>query len=204
MSGEETHTPRHSGGDTDVYVVMCRTGGPGSKGISALVVERDTPGLSFGKKERKLGWNSQPTRAVIFQDAKVPKVRTTVCGGRALMTQPQLTRARATHTFKSHLLGTLGRGFNIALSGLDGGRVNIAACSLGGASACIGLAIDHVRTRNAFGKPLSDLQNVQFKLADYATDLVASREMVRPLFPVRVAKRSRLLADAGAQGRRQD
>lgn len=119
------------GGESDVYVVMCRTGGAGAKGISTVLVEKGAPGLSFGKKEKKLGWNSQPTRAVIFNDCKVPK---------------------------ENLLGEEGAGFKIALSGLDGGRVNIAACSLGGAQASLEHAIAHVKTRSQFGAKLETFQ----------------------------------------------
>lgn len=134
------------------YVVMVRTGGASSRGISAIVVEKGTPGLSFGKKEQKLGWNSQPTRAVIFEECRVPK---------------------------HNLLGEVGQGFKIALSGLDGGRVNIAACSLGAAYASLGFAAEHVQQRQQFGTVLASFQNIQFKLADYATLLAASRSMVR-------------------------
>ncbi|KAL0973251.1 hypothetical protein UPYG_G00201020 [Umbra pygmaea] len=140
------------GGDTDVYVVMCRTGGKGSKGISCLVVEKDTPGLSFGKKEKKVGWNSQPTRAVIFEDCHVPVI---------------------------NRLGQEGQGFNIAMSGLNGGRINIASCSLGAAHACVQLARDHLLVRKQFGETLSNNQFLQFKLAEMATKLVASRLLVR-------------------------
>jgi alkylation response protein AidB-like acyl-CoA dehydrogenase len=140
------------GGESDVYVVMVRTGDSSSRGISAVVVEKDAPGLSFGKKERKLGWNSQPTRAVVFEDCRVPR---------------------------ANLLGQEGQGFRMALSGLDGGRVNIAACSLGAAQASLSTAAAHVQQRQQFGRPLAAQQNVQFKLADYATLLSASRRMVR-------------------------
>ncbi|KAI5098828.1 isobutyryl-CoA dehydrogenase, mitochondrial, partial [Silurus meridionalis] len=140
------------GGDTDVYVVMCRTGGKGPKGISCLVVEKGTPGLSFGKKEKKVGWNSQPTRAVIFEDCAVPL---------------------------TNRLGVEGQGFNIAMLGLNGGRINIASCSLGAAHASVLLARDHIRVRKQFGEPLANSQFLQFKLAEMATKLVASRLMVR-------------------------
>ncbi len=140
------------GGRSDIYVVMCRTGGEGSSGISTLVVPRDTPGLGFGAQERKLGWNSQPTAMVIFEDARVPV---------------------------ANRLGAEGDGFKIAMMGLDGGRINIAACSLGGARACQEAALDHLRTRKQFGRPLADFQALQFKLADMATDLEAGRLMVR-------------------------
>uniref|UniRef100_A0A8C6SRH0 Isobutyryl-CoA dehydrogenase, mitochondrial n=1 Tax=Neogobius melanostomus TaxID=47308 RepID=A0A8C6SRH0_9GOBI len=140
------------GGDTDVYVVMCRTGGKGPKGISCLVVERGTPGLCFGKKERKVGWNSQPTRAVIFEDCAVPV---------------------------SNRLGEEGQGFNIAMKGLNGGRINIASCSLGAAHASLLLSREHLSVRKQFGETLSNNQYLQFKLAEMATRLVASRLMVR-------------------------
>merc|ERR1711962_1842942 len=131
---------------TDVYVVMCRTGAQGPKGISCLLVERDsTPGLSFGKKEMKMGWNSQPTRAVIFEDARVPV---------------------------ENIIGVEGQGFNIAMSGLNGGRINIASTSLGAAQASLSLAIDHAKVRTQFGKPLADFQHNQFQLAQMATKLV--------------------------------
>ncbi|KAM6334300.1 isobutyryl-CoA dehydrogenase, mitochondrial isoform 1-T1 [Alca torda] len=140
------------GGDTDVYVVMCRTGGPGPKGISCLVLEKGTPGLSFGKKEKKVGWNSQPTRAVIFEDCIVP------VGNR---------------------LGAEGQGFNIAMKGLNGGRINIASCSLGAAHASVLLAQEHLTVRKQFGEPLANNQYLQFRLAEMATRLVAARLMVR-------------------------
>lgn len=140
------------GGDTDVYIVMCRTGGKGPKGISCLVVEKGTPGLNFGKKEKKVGWNSQPTRAVIFEDCAVP------VGNR---------------------LGEEGQGFSIAMRGLNGGRINIASCSLGAAHASLQLARDHLLVRKQFGETLSNNQFLQFKLAEMATKLVASRLLVR-------------------------
>uniref|UniRef100_A0A3Q2CB17 Isobutyryl-CoA dehydrogenase, mitochondrial n=1 Tax=Cyprinodon variegatus TaxID=28743 RepID=A0A3Q2CB17_CYPVA len=140
------------GGDTDVYVVMCRTGGKGPKGISCLVVEKGTPGLSFGKKEKKVGWNSQPTRAVIFEDCPVPV---------------------------TNRLGDEGQGFNIAMKGLNGGRINIASCSLGAAHASVLLAKDHLLVRKQFGEALANNQFLQFKLAEMATRLVASRLLVR-------------------------
>lgn len=136
------------GGSSDIYVVMCRTGGEGPKGISTLVVEKKTPGLSFGKKERKLGWNSQPTRQVNFENAIVPLV---------------------------HRLSEEGEGFKIAMMGLDGGRLNIGACSLGGARACLEAALAHVKERKQFGRPLAEFQALQFKLADMATELEAAR-----------------------------
>jgi alkylation response protein AidB-like acyl-CoA dehydrogenase len=140
------------GGASDLYVVMARTGGEGPRGISAIVVEKDTPGLSFGKKERKLGWNSQPTAMVILEGARVPV---------------------------ANRLGEEGQGFSFAMRGLDGGRVNIGACSLGAASACLGLATDYARTRRQFGRPIADFQSLQFRIADMATSLEAARLMVR-------------------------
>ncbi|KAM8903293.1 isobutyryl-CoA dehydrogenase, mitochondrial isoform 2-T2 [Spinachia spinachia] len=140
------------GGDTDVYVVMCRTGAQGAKGISCLVIEKGTPGLSFGKKEKKVGWNSQPTRAVILEDCAVPV---------------------------TNRLGAEGQGFNIAMKGLNGGRINIASCSLGAAHACVQLARDHLLVRKQFGETLSNNQYLQFQLAEMATKLVASRLLVR-------------------------
>jgi alkylation response protein AidB-like acyl-CoA dehydrogenase len=142
-----------SGGSaSNVYVTMVRTGGAGPKGISCLVVEKGAPGLSFGKKERKLGWNTQPTAMVIFEDCRVPV---------------------------ANRLGEEGDGFKIAMMGLDGGRLNISACSLGGARACIEAARDHLLERRQFGRPLADFQALQFKLADMATELEAARLMVR-------------------------
>lgn len=140
------------GGRSDIYVCMVRTGGAGPKGISCLVVEKDTPGLSFGAQERKLGWNSQPTAMVIFEDCKVPK---------------------------ANRIGAEGDGFKIAMAGLDGGRLNIGACSLGGATACLQAARDHVATRRQFGTPIAEFQATQFKLADMATELSAARLMIR-------------------------
>ena len=142
-----------SGGSvSDVYVTMVRTGGAGPKGISCLVVEKDMPGLSFGKKERKLGWNTQPTAMVIFEDCRVPV---------------------------ANRLGEEGDGFKIAMMGLDGGRLNISACSLGGARACLEAARDHLLERRQFGRPLADFQALRFKLADMATELDAARLMVQ-------------------------
>ncbi|XP_056296819.1 isobutyryl-CoA dehydrogenase, mitochondrial isoform X2 [Pseudoliparis swirei] len=140
------------GGDTDVYIVMCRTGAKGARGISCVVVEKGTPGLSFGKKEKKMGWNSQPTRAVIFEGCAVPVI---------------------------NRLGAEGQGFTMAMKGLNGGRINIASCSLGAAHACLQLARDHLLVRKQFGETLSNNQYLQFKLAEMATKLVASRLLVR-------------------------
>lgn len=138
-------------GTSDVYVVMARTGGEGPKGISTFVVEKDAPGLSFGAQEKKMGWNSQPTAMVAFDDCRIPA---------------------------ANLLGMEGDGFRYAMMGLDGGRLNIAACSLGGARLALETTQAYVTTRKQFGKPLSDFQNTQFKLADMATQLEACRLMV--------------------------
>ncbi len=138
-------------GVSDLYVVMVRTGGPGPKGISTLVVEKGTPGLSFGANERKMGWNSQPTAMVNFDNVRVPI---------------------------ENRIGTEGEGFRFAMMGLDGGRLNIAACSLGGASLALETAKAHLETRNQFGHALKDFQALQFKMADMATELEAARLMV--------------------------
>ena len=138
-------------GVSDVYVVMVRTGGEGPKGISAVVVEKDTPGLSFGANEKKMGWNAQPTAIVQFDDCRVPV---------------------------GNLVGEEGAGFRYAMSGLDGGRLNIAACSLGGARLAMETAQAYVATRKQFGRPIGEFQALQFRLADMATDLEAARLMV--------------------------
>jgi alkylation response protein AidB-like acyl-CoA dehydrogenase len=135
-------------GATDIYVTMVRTGPEGASGISTLVVDKDTPGLSFGAHEKKMGWNAQPTRAVIFDNARVPV---------------------------ENRLGPEGAGFKIAMAGLDGGRLNIGACSLGGAQAALDKALSHMHERKAFGRKLVDFQALQFKLADMATELEATR-----------------------------
>lgn len=141
-----------SGGSTsDVYVCMVRTGDDGPGGISCLVVEKDTPGLSFGKREKKMGWNSQPTAAVIFEDCRVPVM---------------------------NRIGDEGDGFKIAMAGLDGGRLNIAVCSIGGGRACLDAARAHMLERKQFGQRLADFQALQFRLADMATELEAARLMV--------------------------
>ena len=140
------------GGVSDVYVVMARTGEGGAKGVSAFVVENGTPGLSFGANERKMGWNSQPTAAVNFDDCRVPV---------------------------ENRIGDEGDGFRFAMMGLDGGRLNIASCSLGGAAFALDTAKAYLETRKQFGKPLKDFQALQFKLADMATELEAARLMVR-------------------------
>ncbi len=139
------------GGASNFYLCMVRTGEPGPKGISAIVVEKGTEGLSFGKKEKKMGWNSQPTTAVIFQNCRVPV---------------------------SNRIGEEGDGFKIAMQGLDGGRINIASCSLGGARACLEATMSYMKERVQFGKPLSQFEALQFRLADMATELEAARLMV--------------------------
>jgi alkylation response protein AidB-like acyl-CoA dehydrogenase len=138
-------------GTSDLYVVMARTGGDGPKGISTFVVEKDAPGLSFGAQEKKMGWNSQPTAIVAFDECRIPA---------------------------ANLLGKEGDGFRYAMMGLDGGRLNIAACSLGGARLALETTQAYVTTRKQFGKSLADFQNTQFKLADMATQLEACRLMV--------------------------
>src|SRR5690349_19562746 len=172
-----------SGGSvSDVYVTMVRTGGAGSKGITCLVVEKDAPGLSFGKKERKLGWNTQPTAMVIFDDCRIPV---------------------------ANRLGEEGEGFSIAMMGLDGGRLNIGACSLGGARAAYEAARAYMLERRQFGTRLADFQALQFKLADMATELDAARLMLRraaagldkadPEATLHCAMAKRLATDAGFQ-----
>ena len=139
-------------GSNDVYVTMVRTGEAGPKGISCLVIERDMPGVVFGAPERKLGWNASPTAQVMFDNVRVPV---------------------------ANRVGEEGEGFRFAMAGLDGGRLNIGACSLGGAQRCLDEAIDYVKTRRQFGKAIAEFQNTQFQLADMATDLEAARLMVR-------------------------
>ncbi|MGK6321923.1 acyl-CoA dehydrogenase family protein [Sphingomonas sp. DT-51] len=138
-------------GYNDLYVCMVRTGEEKSRGISAIVVEKGTPGLSFGAPERKLGWNASPTAQVIFEDCRVPA---------------------------ANLVGAEGEGFRIAMAGLDGGRLNIGACSLGGAQRCLDESIRYTRERQQFGQPIADFQNTQFTLADMATDLEAARALL--------------------------
>ena len=139
------------GGSSDVYAVMARTGDTGSGGISTFLVEAGAQGLSFGPNERKMGWNAQPTRQVLFDEVRVPA---------------------------SRRLGPEGIGFKIAMAGLDGGRLSIAACSLGGAQAALDKSLSYVRERSAFGSKLSEFQVLQFKLADMATDLEAARMLL--------------------------
>lgn len=138
-------------GYNDLYVCMVRTGEEKSRGISAIVVEKGTPGLSFGAPEKKLGWNASPTAQVIFEDCRVPV---------------------------ANLVGGEGEGFRIAMAGLDGGRLNIGACSLGGAQRCLDESIRYTRERQQFGQPIADFQNTQFMLADMATDLEAARALL--------------------------
>jgi alkylation response protein AidB-like acyl-CoA dehydrogenase len=138
-------------GASDLYLTMVRTGGSGADGISALLIPKETVGLSFGANERKMGWNAQPTRQVLFEAARVP--------------------AEA-------LLGEEGQGFRYAMAGLDGGRLNIAACSLGGAQAALDIALDYVKSRRAFGKAVAEFQATQFRLADMATELEAARSFL--------------------------
>ena len=140
------------GGESDCYVVMVRTGGTGPKGITCLVIEKDSPGLSFGKKERKLGWNSQPTAALIMEDCKVPV---------------------------TNLVGEEGKGFNYAMLGINGGRLNIAACSLGGAQWAMEEAIRYTGERKQFKQELIRFQNIQFQLASLASELFGSRLILR-------------------------
>src|SRR5690606_26457388 len=136
------------GGRSDIYVVMARTSDDGAKGISTFVVEAGTPGLSFGAQEKKMGWKSQPTATVNFDNCRIPA---------------------------NHRLGSEGDGFKIAMMGLDGGRLNIGACSLGAARRCLDEARWYLRDRKQFGKPLASFQALQFKIADMATELEAAR-----------------------------
>jgi len=138
-------------GTSDVYLVMARTGGAGPSGVSAFVVEKDMPGLSFGVQEKKMGWNAQPTAAVIFENVRVPA---------------------------ENLIGEEGQGFRIAMAGLDGGRLNIGACSLGGAQAAIDKALAYTKERKAFGQRIADFQNTQFRLADMEIELEAARSLL--------------------------
>lgn len=139
-------------GTSDVYVVMARTGGQGAKGVSAFVVENGSPGVSFGAQERKMGWNSQPTAQVNFDDCRVPE---------------------------ANRIGQEGEGFRFAMAGLDGGRINIASCSLGGAGLALDTAKAYLETRKQFGQALKEFQGLQWRLADMATELDAARLMVR-------------------------
>ncbi|HET8597900.1 MAG TPA: acyl-CoA dehydrogenase family protein [Castellaniella sp.] len=139
-------------GDTDVLVVMARTGGEGPRGISALVVPADAEGITYGRKENKMGWNSQSTRPITFENVRVPV---------------------------QNRLGEEGEGFRFAMKGLDGGRINIATCSVGAAQGAYEAARRYMGERRQFGRPLADFQGLQFKLADLLANIVASRQMVR-------------------------
>src|ERR1041385_5140101 len=136
------------GGVSDIYVVMARSGEAGPRGISCIVVEKGTPGLSYGAPEKKLGWKSQPTAMVTFENCRVPA---------------------------SNLVGKEGQGFKIAMAGLDGGRLNIGACSIGGAQFCLDRTVGYLKARKQFGSRLADFQALQFRIADYATELDAAR-----------------------------
>lgn len=139
-------------GSTDLLVVMARTGDAGAKGISCFIIPSDTEGVSFGRKEEKMGWNCQPTRTITFEDVSIPA---------------------------SNRIGEEGQGFVFAMKGLDGGRINIATCSLGAAQAALDASQMYMNERHQFGKPIANFQALQFKLADMATELVAARQMVR-------------------------
>jgi alkylation response protein AidB-like acyl-CoA dehydrogenase len=139
------------GGVSDIYVCMVRTGAEGPKGISCIVVEKGTPGLSFGAQEKKLGWKSQPTAMVMFENCRVPV---------------------------ENRIGAEGEGFKIAMAGLDGGRLNIGACSIGGAQFCLDRTLGYMRERKQFGSRLADFQALRFRVADYATEIEASRLML--------------------------
>ena len=139
------------GGENEIYVVMVRTGEDGPRGISCLVIEKDMEGVSFGAQEKKLGWHSQPTAALNLDNVRVPA---------------------------ENVVGGEGEGFRIAMMGLDGGRLNIGACSLGGAQRCLDEAVRYTKERQQFGKPIADFQNTQFTLADMATELEAARALL--------------------------
>jgi len=139
------------GGENEVYVCMLRTSDDGPNGVSCIVVEKGTPGLSFGAPERKLGWHSQPTAMVQFDDCRVPT---------------------------ANLVGHEGQGFKIAMAGLDGGRINIGACSLGGARRCLDETVNYVKERTQFGRAIANFQNTQFKLAEMATQLAAAEALL--------------------------
>ena len=139
------------GGENQLYVTMVRTGEDGAKGISCLLIDKDMPGVSFGAQERKLGWHSQPTAQLILEDARIPV---------------------------ANLIGAEGDGFKIAMTGIDGGRVNIGACSLGGAQRAIDEAIAYTKDRKQFGKAIAEFQNTQFKLAEMAAELEAARALL--------------------------
>ncbi|MHB1946587.1 MAG: acyl-CoA dehydrogenase family protein [Gammaproteobacteria bacterium] len=170
------------GSEADIYACMVRTGDETSKGISCILVEKNTPGLSFGKKELKLGWHSQPTTMVFFENCRVPI---------------------------NNLVGSEGEGFRIALSALNGGRINIAACSIGGSKACLNFAKKHMLERRQFKKKLAEFEALQFKFADMLTDLESARLLVYraanaldkkdPQSPLYCAMAKRLATDNGFQ-----
>jgi alkylation response protein AidB-like acyl-CoA dehydrogenase len=140
------------GGVSDIYVVMARTGEAGPRGISCIAVEKGTPGLLFGAPEKKLGWKTQPTAMVVFENCRVPV---------------------------ANRIGSEGQGFRIAMAGLDGGRLNISACSIGGAQFCLDRTIEYMKERRQFGSRLADFQALQFRVADYATELDAARLLLQ-------------------------
>jgi alkylation response protein AidB-like acyl-CoA dehydrogenase len=168
------------GGVSDIYVVMARTGEGGPRGISCVVVEKGTAGLSYGAQEKKLGWKSQPTSMVMFENCRVPA---------------------------ENLIGKEGEGFKIAMAGLDGGRLNIGACSLGGAQFCLDRTIEYMKERKQFGSRLADFQALQFRVADYATEIESARLMLHraavavgahePAATTLAAKAKRLATDTG-------
>ena len=168
------------GGVSDIYVVMARTGEAGPRGISTIVVEKGTPGLSYGAQEKKLGWKSQPTAMVMFENCRVPV---------------------------ANRIGAEGQGFRIAMAGLDGGRLNIGACSIGGAQFCLDRTVDYMKERKQFGSRLADFQALQFRIADYATELDAARLLLHraavavsegePGATALAAKAKRLATDTG-------
>src|SRR5690554_1832544 len=170
------------GGDTDLLMVMARTGGPGPRGVSAFVIPADTPGISYGRKEEKMGWNSQSTRPISFENVEVPA---------------------------ENLLGEEGQGFVFAMKGLDGGRINIGTCSVGAAQGAYDAARQYLQERQQFSQPLASFQALQFKLADMLTHIVASRQMVRlaanmldtqnPQASVYCAMAKRMATDLGFQ-----
>ncbi|PNK60450.1 acyl-CoA dehydrogenase family protein [Psychrobacter sp. FDAARGOS_221] len=149
LNGEKTFIS--GAGSTDILVVMARTGGAGPKGVSALVVDAHSDGISYGKNEHKMGWKAQPTRTIHFKDVKVPA---------------------------KNLLGNEGEGFKFAMKGLDGGRINIGVCAVGTAQAALETALAYVQERKQFGSAIAELQSVQFKLADMLTQTVAARQML--------------------------
>jgi alkylation response protein AidB-like acyl-CoA dehydrogenase len=168
------------GGRSHIYVVMARTGEAGPRGISCIVVEKGTPGLSFGAQEKKLGWKTQPTAMVNFENCRVPV---------------------------ANRIGAEGQGFRIAMAGLDGGRLNIGACSIGGAQFCLDRTVEYMKERRQFGSRLADFQALQFRMADYATELEAARLLLHraavavgegePAAPRLAAQAKRLATDTG-------